>query len=365
MTRLVALLPLLLVGCFTPRSNPSPGGHSPRLMRDVDSILAAYASPDGPGASVAVVKDGRVVAERSYGLADLESRIPITERTNFRLASLTKQFTATAVMLLVTEGKLSLDQRASDVLPELPSYAHGITIRQLLTHTSGIWAYENFVPDTQTYQVKDRDALTLIGRADSLYFAPGSAFRYSNTGYALLALIAERTSHERFADFLRERIFQPLGMDSTVAYENGISTVPNRAYGYTATAGGGFMRTDQSNTSAVLGDGGIYTSIHDLLAWSRALDAHTLIDAATQQLIWTPQRLTGGGEASYGFGWWIARDDWGTRVWHNGETRGFTNGIVKYPERGIAVMLLTNRTGGEPWELARAIARLPSLTASP
>lgn len=333
-------------------------------MRDVDSILAPYASPDGPGASVAVVKDGRVVAERSYGLADVESRIPITDRTNFRLASLTKQFTATAVIRLVKEGKLSLDQRASDVLPELRSYAHGITIRHLLTHTSGIWAYEDFVPDTQTYQVKDRDALTLIGRADSLYFPPGSAFRYSNTGYALLALIVERVSGERFADFLRARIFRPLGMDSTVAYENGISTVPNRAYGYTATASG-FERTDQSNTSAVLGDGGVYTSIHDLLAWNRALDAHTLIDSATQSLIWTPQTLTGGGQAPYGFGWWIARDDWGTRLWHNGETRGFTNGIVKYPQRGIAVIVLTNRTGGEPWELARAIARLPSLAALP
>ncbi|HEX7019392.1 MAG TPA: serine hydrolase domain-containing protein [Gemmatimonadaceae bacterium] len=365
MTRLAALLALPLLGCAAPRSNPTPGGRSPRLTHDIDSILAPYASLDGPGASVVVIKGGRVVAERSYGLADVEARVPITDRADFRLASLTKQFTATAVMLLVKEGKLSLDKRVSDVLPELPAYARGITIRHLLTHTSGIWAYEDFVPDTQTYEVNDRDALALIARADSLYFPPGSAFRYSNTGYALLALIVERTSGERFADFLRNHIFRPLGMDSTLAYEQGVSTVPNRAYGYSAASAGGFTRTDQSNTSAVLGDGGVYTSIHDLIAWNRALDEHTLVDAAAQQLIWTPQTLAGDGQAPYGFGWWIARDDWGTRLWHNGETRGFTNGIVKYPDRGITVILLTNRTGGEPWELARAIAHLPSLAALP
>lgn len=358
MPRLAFLAPLVLAACAAPpASSVAVPAAPPRLMHAVDSILAAYEAPSGPGASAAVVKDGRVVLERSYGLADVESRVPITARTNFRLASLTKQFTATAIMLLVRNGKLSLDEHARDILPELPAYASDVTIRHLLTHTSGLWAYEDFVPDTQTYQVKDRDALALIGAADSLYFPAGSHFRYSNTGFALLALIVERTSGERFADFLHRHIFQPLGMDSSVAYEKGISTVPNRAYGYSATPAG-FTRTDQSNTSAVLGDGGIYSSIHDLEIWNRALDEHTLVDAATQAQIWTPAVLTDGTRAPYGFGWWIAHDDWGTRLWHNGETRGFTNGIVKYPERGITVILLTNRTGGEPWELARAIARV-------
>jgi CubicO group peptidase (beta-lactamase class C family) len=326
----------------------------------VDSIMSEYAAPDAPGASVVVVRHGQVVAQRNYGLADVEVGIPITDRTNFRLASLTKQFTATAILLLAKDGKIRLDERAASILPDLPPSARDVTIRQLLTHTSGLWAYEDFVPESQTRQVHDRDVPSLIARADSTYFPPGSAFRYSNTGYALLALIVERRSGVPFGRFLHDRIFAPLGMDGTVAYEEGISTIPRRAYGYSRTSAG-FRRTDQSSTSAVLGDGGIYTSIHDLLAWNRALDEHLLIDAAMQSRAWTPATLTNGTATDYGFGWFVDRDDFGTKLWHNGETRGFTNGIVKYPERGITVIVLTNRTGGSPWEKAAAIAHLPAL----
>ena len=345
----------------TPTS-ASATASSPALLHDVDSILTAYRAPDSPGASVIVIRNGRTLLSRAYGLADVEAHTPITESTNFRLASLTKQFTATAILLLVHDGKLALDDRVASILTELPAHARDVTVRQLLTHTSGLWAYEDFVPDSQTVQVKDRDVPRLLAHADSTYFRPGSAFRYSNTGYALLSLVVERKSGQTFARFLHDRIFAPLGMDSTVAYEAGISTVPQRAFGYSrgvsATA---FRRTDQSNTSAVLGDGGIYTSIHDLARWSRALDEHTLIDARTQQMAWTAATLTDGSNAPYGFGWWVNHDAFGLKLWHNGETRGFTNGIVKYPERGITVIVLTNRSGGKPWELAAAIAHLPLL----
>lgn len=333
---------------------------SSSLGRAVDSILADYAGSNGPGASVVVVKAGRVVVRRNYGLADVEARAPITERTNFRLASLTKQFTATSILLLVKEGKLRLDDPIASILPDLPPTARGVTVRQLLTHTSGLWAYEDFVPDSQMRQVHDREVPSLIAHAESTYFRPGSAFRYSNTGYALLSLIVEKRSGVPFARFLHDRIFAPLHMDSTVAFEEGVSTVPQRAFGYSRGAAG-FRRTDQSSTSAVLGDGGIYTSIHDLLAWNRALDEHTLVGDAMQREAWTPARLTDGTITEYGFGWFVTHDDLGTKLWHNGETRGFTNGIVKYPERGLTVIVLTNRTGGSPWDLATAIAHLPDL----
>ncbi len=355
------LLALALVAPIAYAQRAAAGRTGPVSAADarriVDSLLADYAKPGAPGASVAVVRDGRVLLERAYGLADVDALVRATPRTDYRLASLTKEFTATAVMLLADAGKLSFDDPVSRWLPDLPAYAHGVTIRHLLTHTSGLWAYEDFVPDSQTYQVKDRDALHLIARADSLYFPPGTAFRYSNTGYALLALVVEAASGMPFARYMRERVFIPAGMRSTVAYEAGVSTVPRRAFGH-AAEGATWVRADQSNTSAVLGDGGVYTSVDEMVKWSRVLFAHRLVRAETQQLAWTSAPLTNGQSAGYGFGWFVDHDAHGLRLWHNGETRGFTNGIVVYPERRLMVVLLTNRLGGAPWDTAQRIAAL-------
>ncbi len=350
---------LLAVSALVPALRAQQEAPPRGAARAVDSLLAEYAAPGAPGASVVVVRDGRVVLEKAYGLADVEAGVRARTRTDYRLASLTKEFTATAVMLLADEGKLSLDDPVARWLPDLPAYAHGVTIRHLLTHTSGLWAYEDFVPDTQTYQVKDRDALELIKRAGSLYFPPGSAFRYSNTGYALLALVVEAASGMPFARFLRERLFRPAGMGGTVAYEQGVSTVPRRAYGHALEAGR-WVRADQSNTSAVLGDGGIYTSVEDMVKWSRVLfgQGRRIVRPATQQAAWTSAVLTDGQPAGYGFGWFVTHDARGLRLWHNGETRGFTNGIVVYPEHRLMVVLLTNRLGGTPWETAQRVALL-------
>jgi CubicO group peptidase (beta-lactamase class C family) len=327
----------------------------PANGQTVDSLMSRYDHPDGPGGSVVVIHDGAVAYMHSYGLADVEAREPATPETDYRLASLTKQFTATAIMLLAKDGRLSYDQKVIDLLPGFPAYARDVTVRQLLTHTSGLWAYEDFVPDSATVQVHDRDVLQLIGRADSTYFPPGSAFRYSNTGYALLSLIVERVSGEPFATFLHDRIFEPLGMDSTVAFQDGISTVPRRAYGY-SRRGDRFVRTDQSSTSAVLGDGGIYTSVSDLVKWDHALEAHTLVGAQARTLSWTPAVLTDGEKTSYGFGWFVDEDRGRPRLTHNGETRGFTNAIIRYPDQRLTVIVLTNITNSAPWDVAQKIA---------
>jgi CubicO group peptidase (beta-lactamase class C family) len=324
-------------------------------QRFVDSLCADYAAPGAPGASVVVVRDGRVVLRRAFGLANLDPRSAATPRSDYRLASLTKQFTAMAVMILAEKHRLSYDDPVSRYLPGLPAYARGVTIRHLLNHTSGIWAYEDFVPDSQAYQVKDRDVLRLIGRADSLYFPPGSAYRYSNTGYSLLALVVEQVSGMPFALFLKRHIFVPAGMRNSVAYQEGVSTVPHRAFGFTAE-GTRFLPTDQSNTSAVLGDGGIYTSVDDLALWYLALEHHRFVSPAAQQLAWTPATLTNGTATTYGFGWRLDRDTRGLRVWHHGETRGFTNGIVVYPGQRLMVAVLTNRSGGAPWDMAQRLA---------
>ena len=328
---------IALAGCRTSTTHPAPvSGLAPA----VDSIMSAYANPAGPGASVLVVRDGKTVLARSYGMADVEARIAATPHTNYRLASLTKQFTASAIMLLKEDGRLRYDDPIDRYLPDLPPAARGVTIRMLLTHTSGLWAYEDFVPDSQTTQVHDADVPRLIAHADSGYFPPGSAYRYSNTGYALLALIVERASGQRFATFLHDRIFAPLGMRGTVAYENGVSTVADRAFGYTVDSGR-VTRTDQSSTSAVLGDGGIYTSVDDLAKWDAALDAHTLVATADQREAWSSAVTTRGARIGYGFGWFVDAASDGPRLRHHGETVGFTNAILNIPARRLRFVLVT------------------------
>jgi CubicO group peptidase (beta-lactamase class C family) len=317
--------------------------------------MTPYAVAGGPGASLLVLRDGRVAYQKSYGLADVEQRIAVAPATNFRLASLSKQFTATAVMLLVADGKLHYEDDVTTLVPGLPALAHGVTVRHLLNHTSGLPDYEDFVPDSQTAQVHDRDVPALISHATALKSAAGTKYAYSNTGYALLALVVERASGKQYADFVRDRIFTPLGMTGTVAFEDGRSTVPHRAYGYSVSASG-IRRTDQSNTSAVLGDGGIYSSIADLARWDRALTQHTLVRAKEQQLAWTPPSLPNGAKTEYGFGWFVDREQGTMRLRHHGESRGFTNGIVRFPEQRLTVVVLTNRTGGAPWDVAQKIA---------
>jgi CubicO group peptidase (beta-lactamase class C family) len=360
---------LVLDGCATRKSAPqveSPVSEAPAIVEAdaIDRLFVQYDRPRVPGAAVVVIHNGRVAFIRGYGLADLETSTRVTKRTNFRLASLTKAFTAMAILLLVGEDRLHLDDRARDILPGFPAYGREIRIRHLLTHTSGLMNYQQFVPDSRTRQIKDRDVLALLQGARGTYFPPGSAFRYGDSGYAILALVVEAASGTSFTRFLHDRIFTRLGMDSTVAYEAGGSSVPNRAVGYSLTRDG-FRPSDQSITSAVLGDGGVYSSVHDLVAWDRALDNHTLIDGPLQALAWTPATMNGGTKAPYGFGWFIERDVNGTRLSHRGDTSGFTHFIVKYPDRRLTVVVLTNRKGGAPGDIAATITALPSFRTTP
>ncbi len=240
-----------------------------QLNPQIDALLREY---DGavPGAALLVVHNAESLIRVARGLACIESGIAATPATNYRLASLSKQFTAAAILLNVQDGRLGLDDRARRWLPTLPRAADRITIRQLLTHTSGLVDYEDAVPASLARQLRDSDVLAILETQDRTYFAPGAEYRYSNSGYALLALIVEGTSGLGFATFLRERIFLPLGMTGTVAHEEGTSTVGERAYGYSRTQDS-WTRTDQGPTTAVLGDGGIYSSIDDLAKWDAAL----------------------------------------------------------------------------------------------
>ena len=326
-------------------------------LQFVDSLFSAYSGAAVPGASVVVISDGRVVARRAYGMANLEQRVAATPETDYRLASVSKQFTAMAVMLLAQDRKLRYDQPVRDFLPELPGAAQPVTVRHLLNHTSGLWDYEDLIPDSRTAQLDDRDVLTLLASKDSLYFPAGSQYRYSNSGYVLLGLIVARVSGMSFPEFLRTRIFQPLGMRATVAHVERSDTVPRRAYGY-SPRGGAFVQTDQSVTSATLGDGGIYTNVDDMTGWDQALygGSTALVDAATLELATTPPQLPAGADTHYGFGWFV--DSYrGEKRWrHTGETSGFRNAIQRFPRRRLTVIVLTNRSSGEPGAIAERIA---------
>ena len=321
------------------------------VMQHVDELLHDY-SGDVPGASVLVLRNGVPVVRRAFGLADLERHTPAAPETNYRLASMTKQFTAASVLLLAESGKLQLDDPVRKWLPELPPATQPVTIRHLLSHTGGLIDYEDFVPDDAP-QVHDADVLRLLSSQDRVYFAAGSSYRYSNSGYSLLSLIVEKASGQRFAAFLKDRIFTPLGMSATVAFEDGVSTVATRAFGYSAGSSA-WTRTDQSSTSAVLGDGGIYSSIDDLARWDAALYDDRLLSKASRELAFSPATHTDNPSVDYAMGWRVS----GETLWHSGETRGFRNVIIRYPERKLTVVMLTNRNDPEPYATARAIGQL-------
>jgi CubicO group peptidase (beta-lactamase class C family) len=260
-----------------------------------------------------------------------------------------------AVMLLAQDGKVRYDQPARDFLPELPPAARGVTLRHLLNHTSGLWDYEALIPESRTTQLNDDDVLALVASKDALSSPPGTSYCYSNSGYVLLGIIVARASGMSFPDFLRTRIFEPLGMRASVAHVEGRDTVPHRAYGYSPRAGS-FVPTDQSVTSATLGDGGIYTNVDDMVRWDRALSSGTLVTPAVLTEASTPPALPGGAVTEYGFGWFI--DNYrGEKRWrHTGETSGFRNAIQRYPDRRLTIVILTNRSSGEPQATAERIA---------
>jgi CubicO group peptidase (beta-lactamase class C family) len=347
------ILMLLSVTVFL--SSCAPYARQDSVSDSIDALFSDFNKPGTPGASLVVIKDGHVFYSKAYGLADVENNVKASTSTNYRLASVTKQFTATAILKLIDQGKLTLDDRLPDVLPGFPAYARDVRIRHLLSHTSGLVDYEDFVPDTQTVQVLDADVLRLLSNIDSMYFPAGARFRYSNSGYALLALIVERASGQPFAQFMKQNIFEPLGMDRTIAFQNGISSVDNRAFGHSRTDRG-FVRTDQSNTSAVLGDGGIYSSVEDLVKWDQELYVNHVVSSPLRRESFTPGVLNDGARTKYGFGWYVEPYKNLSSVYHTGSTRGFRNAIFRLPVRHLTVIVLTNRNEGEPIVLARKIA---------
>ena len=349
---------LALEFCGAPGSLPAA-----RRFRgaDIEALLVGYGGSN-PGASVLVMQHGTVLLRHSCGLACCSTGVSVQGDTNFRLASVTKQFTAVAILLLRNDGALRLSDTLCDIFPDFPTYGRDVDVRHLLQHTSGLRDYFNLLAVGRTEQVSDAEVLQMMRDQSGTNFAPGSAYEYSNTGYCVLAEIIAAVSGQSYSSFLRDRIFRPLGMVHTVAHQEGTSHVARRAFGHSReNSTDRWQRDDQSLTSATLGDGGVYTSIDDLVAWEKVwlsgASAALSLPSSTTVEILTSGALNNGETIGYGYGWRIGRGVGGrTTHSHTGSTRGFRNIYLRYPQEELSIVVLTNRNEGEPEQIASKIA---------
>ena len=358
------------------------------MKTKTDAIFSAMSSPDAPGFAVLVRKDGQTVFERGYGLRDLRTKTKIDAQTNFRLASFTKQFTAMAIMLLVHDGKLRYEETLTEIFPDFPAYGKTITVRNLLNHTSGLPDYEDLMDAvektkgsiwTPEKQIQANDVLELLKKENAGKFAPRTSWSYSNSGYVALGLVVAKVSGKSYGKFLYQRIFAPLKMNHTVVFQKGKNKVANRAFGHTVYVLTHNWRdkipeqTDQSSTSATLGDGGIYSNLEDLGKWDDALQNHTLLSEKEMQPALTPARLADGSEphwpkepnddnlapgkpVSYGFGWFLDPYEGRQRMWHSGSTMGFYSIIERFIDERLTVIILSNRTDWDRERVALQVA---------
>lgn len=306
------------------------------LVRRVETAL-----PPHVGACVMSIDQGKVVFEHSYGLADIESKTACTPETNFRMASVSKQFTATAVMLLVDRKKLSLDDPLSKFFPGFPEYGEKITVKHLLTHTSGIPAYESLIPEGTKLQLDDLDVVHLLMDTKEPQFSAGEKFEYSNSGYALLGMIVEVAAQKPFHDFMWSDVLRPLGMNDSVLYQSGLNEVPYRAFGH-AKKDGQWTRADQSLTSAIRGDGAIYTSLQDYRKWLSGIDQRKLLSKKSYDAMFSPHVTTDRHGSRYGYGWFLDEYRGEPRIHHNGDTRGFRLCAQRFPKRQAALLIQLN-----------------------
>ena len=351
------------------------------ISRQLEDEFSGIASSDSPGFAVLVKKDGKTIFEQSYGVRDLRTKAKIDARTNFRLASFTKQFTAIAAMLLVRDGKLRYEESVTNIFPEFPAYGKTITVRNLLNHTSGLPDYEDLMDQVEKTkgpiwspekQIHDAEVLQLLEKESHGKFAPGTKWEYSNSGYVVLGLIVAKVSGNSFGEFLYDRIFAPLKMNHTLVFERGKNEVANRAYGHSKKENT-LVETDQSSTSATQGDGGIYSNLEDLSKWEDALRNHTLLSEKDFLPAITPAQLPPGAESklaedvpeslrghasAYGFGWFLNLQDPHPLMWHYGDTMGFKTAIFRYLADNITVILLCNRTDLDQGALILKAARL-------
>lgn len=310
-----------------------------QLEKRLDSVITSFIQPDETGIVLYAEINGKIIYKNGFGLNDIDGK-ELNAKTNFRMASVSKQFTAMAILLLEKDHKLSFDDPISRFFPEIPAaVGNKVLLSHLLTHSSGIADYEAIMDESQTKQLLDADVLKLVSMQDTTYFSPGSSFRYSNSAYALLALITERISGKTFSKFMSDRIFKPLKMKNSSMYEAS-RPIANRALGFARDGTNRLYPNDQSSTSAVKGDGGVYTSLNDYSKWTHALWKGTLIDlpAVLNRLNFSIKQVTG---SYYGPGWFYFNKGQ-PALFHSGSTSGFSTFSINIPGQKTSIVYFSN-----------------------
>ena len=331
----------------------------------IDSVVKAeMARQKIPGVGVAIIKGGEVMLAKGYGEANVEHHVPVTPETVFQSGSVGKQFTSAAVMLLIQDGKVALTDSITKFFPNAPASWQGITVRHLLTHTSGIPDYTTDVFDYRRDYTED----DIVQMASKLTpeFPPGSRWNYSNTGYALLGIIIHKVSGQFYGDVLRDRVFKPLGMKSARIISEA-DIVPHRAAGYDLVKGELKNQEWVSPTLNTTADGSLYLSLQDYIAWDRGLRAKKILSPESWATVFTPVTLTSGKHYPYGFGWSIDTVAGKLRIHHGGAWQGFETYISRYIGNDMTIVALSNLGPSQPSDIVDGIAGVldPALAAKP
>jgi CubicO group peptidase (beta-lactamase class C family) len=325
--------------------------------RLVDRVFDAWRDTEGPGCALGVSRDGRVVYEHGYGMANLETGTPIRPGTIFHVASVSKQFTAMSIMLLAAEGKLSVDDDIRKYIPEIPNYGTTITIRHLLTHTSGLRDQWSLIALKRGRFEEDRiteaDVMDVVPRQKALNFTPGAEYLYSNTGFTLLGVIVKRVSGKSLRDFADERIFKPLGMTSTHFHDDYTMLVPGRASAYAPARNG--WRVSIPNFD-VYGATSLFTTVGDLLKWEANFDAPVVGTRAIIDQMQTRARLTNGDSVNYGFGLTVGTYRGIREIGHNGADAGYRSAVTRFPDQHLAIAIECNGATANTTALAHGVA---------
>ena len=326
--------------------------------KKVDAFLSQWDKNDMPGGAVGVVKDGRLIYKRGFGMANLDYDVPNTPTTRFNLASVSKPFTAFSVALLAQQGKLSLDDDIRKYLPEMPKYDDTITIRHLIHHSSGMRDYESLVFFSGAGMDNARSPkaiLNSLARQKNLNFKPGSKYQYSNSGYFLLGMIVERVSGKSLRAFAEENIFKPLGMKNTLYFDNRFEVVKNRAHGY--RVGPDKSVRARSSLNDLVGDGGVLTTVEDLYLWTQNFYEPKVGNEELIQLLTTPGTFNNGEKMKYAFGFWRVEYRGLPVIEHSGNIQsGYRAKIFSFPEQKFTVIALSNNAAIFPGTIVTEIA---------
>ncbi len=348
--RQILALPIISLCCLTwaaPADVPATASQATipapaSLESRVDSLLAPVFKPGTPGAVVLVTKDGRPLLRKAYGMASLELGVPMEPGHILRIGSMTKQFTAAAILMLMERGKLRLDDPISKLLPDFPLQGRTVTVEHLLTHTSGLTSYTD-VPEWRPLQRKDMTVAEILAMTKDkpFEFEPGTKYAYCNSGYILLGAIIEKAAATTYEDFLKKNILEPLGLKDT-SYDSPARIIPRRVPGYGPGGSGGFGNADYLSMTQPYAAGSLLSSVDDLAAWNEALLAGKLLKRETLERAWADHKLRDGSPTGYGYGWGVGAYDGKRMVSHTGGIHGFASIGILLPEERLQVIMLTN-----------------------